>query len=319
MKKSLLSLLLALVPLALLGASGTAIPGGNQATPFIINKPGAYYLAANRVMTNTALPAIEITASGVTLDLNGFNLGYSDVAGTADAILAKSSNIEIRNGSITTAPGRAIYSPNEPENVGMRVIDVRVVDTRGLSLGSKGAWVERSQIFDSRDYAIQIEGWGGTVKDCVVRNVVKAQELGIGISVDYFGTVVGCNVAETAHSGIVGGGGNCTIRNNRVDQANLAQQPTGAGIHLVWSRHSHVSENHINLASGAGIFLMNNSLGCLIEKNLVASTHAAGSQTGYAFVNSFSPTPVLRGNVGFSNAGGFISGAHIDGGGNLSN
>jgi hypothetical protein len=83
--ENLFSLLLAAVPPGLFAASGTAIPGGNQTAPFVIAKPGAYHLAANRVMTATGKPAIEITASDVTLDLNGSTLGYIDSTGAGDA------------------------------------------------------------------------------------------------------------------------------------------------------------------------------------------------------------------------------------------
>jgi hypothetical protein len=318
MNRNVLSFLLAILPLALFGASGTAIPGGNQAASYIINKPGAYYLAASRVMTDTAQPAIQITASDVTLDLNGFTLAYADVAGTGDAILAKGSNIEIRNGSISTVPGHAINSPDEPKTIGMRVIDVRVDDTKGLYLGSEGAWVERCQIFASRGYALVVEGWGGTVKDCVVKKVIKADALGSGISVGNFGTIVGCNVAETAYSGIIVGL-NGNIRNNRVDQANMSLHPAGAGIHLSWAQRSRVSDNFVNLSSAAGIRLMNASAGCFLERNVVTGTYPGGTQTGYGIVIDLSPTTILRGNLGSANGGGFISGTHINGGDNLSN
>ncbi|HEX2100217.1 MAG TPA: hypothetical protein VHF69_06130 [Candidatus Synoicihabitans sp.] len=78
MKNLILSCLLAVLPLSLFAASGTAIPGGNQNTPFVIDKPGAYYLAANRTMTKLNVwAAIEIKADNVTLDLNGFTLGLA--------------------------------------------------------------------------------------------------------------------------------------------------------------------------------------------------------------------------------------------------
>jgi hypothetical protein len=112
MKKLVLSILLTVLPLALFGASGTAIPGGNQAAPFVINKPGAYYLAANRVMTTKgqAVGAIQIDASDVTLDLNGYTLGYVDVDGSGSGILVNGSNVEIRNGSINTCPSMRFTS-----------------------------------------------------------------------------------------------------------------------------------------------------------------------------------------------------------------
>jgi parallel beta-helix repeat protein len=73
-------------------------PGDANST-FRISQPGSYYLTGN-ITGVAAKHGIEITASGVTVDLNGFDL--VGVANSLDGINASVSlrNITIRNGSI---------------------------------------------------------------------------------------------------------------------------------------------------------------------------------------------------------------------------
>ena len=165
MKKLILTLLLAVLPLSSFAASGTAIAGGSQSTPYVINKPGAYYLAANRVMTTLGQAAIQIDASDVTLDLNGYTLSFPNAEGPyTPGIKAKGANIEIRNGSISTIPGSAIHVDGLLENVGLRLIDLRIADSMGIGTGAWGTWVERCQVTDTSGNAIQV-GTGSTEKE----------------------------------------------------------------------------------------------------------------------------------------------------------
>ena len=73
---------------------------GDADSLFRISQPGAYYLTGN-ITGVTALKGIEIAASNVTIDLNGFLL--MGVGGTLDGISASGTrtNITIRNGAIS--------------------------------------------------------------------------------------------------------------------------------------------------------------------------------------------------------------------------
>ena len=65
-----------------------------SALPFAITQRGSYYLATN--LTGGANGGITIRASGVTLDLMGFEL----VGGTGSGISVSGTNIAIRNGTV---------------------------------------------------------------------------------------------------------------------------------------------------------------------------------------------------------------------------
>ncbi len=87
------------------GASGVT---QNSNGGFTITNRGSYYLTSD--LSVTSGNAIVITASNVTLDLNGFTLSSSDANATSDAIVLPSpaTRIAIRNGRI--AGGCAITS-----------------------------------------------------------------------------------------------------------------------------------------------------------------------------------------------------------------
>jgi hypothetical protein len=313
MKKSILSLLLAVLPLALFGASGTAIPGGNQAAPFIINKPGAYYLAANRVMTTKAWAAIQVDASDVTLDLNGFTLSFSDADGDkGNGIVGYGANLEIRNGSITVTPDYAIKAYSS----GLRIIDVRIDDTKGIYSESVAALVERCHIVDSRRFAIFMIGKGSIVKNCVIRNVIREHGIGgVGIEAHNYGEIVGNSINYTAGAGIVCSGWGTMVKSNRIVEANRAHLSSGGGI-VAWGTQMYISGNVIDSAAGQGIWIEDES--CLVDGNVIKGTEKVGMFVGAGIVSNKAST-IVRGNLGSGNPGGLIVGPYTNGGDNLSN
>jgi len=77
---------------------------------FIINQPGSYYLTTNLVAVNSKR-GIQIEASNVTLDLNGFTVfGNSNAYDAIYYPYAATSNSVVRNGLITGwSSGAAVY------------------------------------------------------------------------------------------------------------------------------------------------------------------------------------------------------------------
>src|SRR6476659_10541606 len=81
---------------------------GDADSLFKITQPGSYYLTANVTGVN-AKHGVETAASGVTLDLNGFDL--LGVPGSLDGVLvtlANAINVNVRNGSIRSWGGSGI-------------------------------------------------------------------------------------------------------------------------------------------------------------------------------------------------------------------
>jgi len=167
------------------------------AAPFTISVPGSYYLMTNLVCTVSN--AIAISASGVTLDLNGFTIS-STVANAANggaAILLGSGlrNVTVANGFIqggVTNNGGGVYSGrgfgygifysgNPPVNVLVSRVSVTGCLYNGIylglgystvmescnvatcgSFGIMASTIKQSSAIDCGSYAI----FGDEVSDC---------------------------------------------------------------------------------------------------------------------------------------------------------
>lgn len=149
---------------------------GNATAVHVISTPGSYYLTGN-VTTETLATGITISASNVTLDLNGFTLIRLTGAGGTAISVGGFKGIHIRNGSIaggttqtggvfTTAGWSAgLLSAPSSGNIHVSDLTVRGVQTTGIQT-STGGVVERCQV----------DTCGGTgisaffITDCVVRS-----------------------------------------------------------------------------------------------------------------------------------------------------
>jgi hypothetical protein len=315
MKKLILSCLLAVLPLSLFAATGTAIPGGSQSTPFVIDKPGAYYLAANRTMTTlTTWAAIEIKADNVTLDLNGFTLAFSSSAnqsGHGNGIVVKGDNVEIRNGVVSTTPAYAIFSETGDY---LRLIDLRVLESVGVMARGRSSIVDRCHVSETRGYGLQI-GNGGVARNCTVAEVEKTTwgGGGIGLELGTNAVAVGCIVEYTDWVGIFASAG-ALIQDTRIAHSNREMSATGGGIVLegpsVTIRHSLLSNSN-----GCGILIRPAAIGAVVEETVVRRSAPATPTIGAGIVCQ-NNSATLRNNQGVFNQGGFIVGPYVDAGGN---
>jgi hypothetical protein len=133
--------------------SRTAIT--NTASTYSISVPGSYYLTAN--LTVSSGYGIDIDASGVTLDLNGFTISSTLASASWTGILLEThlSDITIVNGHIcsgVTNNGSGGYSGSGfaagigytsvlPTNVVVSKVSVSGVLSRGINLGTGNATV----------------------------------------------------------------------------------------------------------------------------------------------------------------------------------
>src|SRR5439155_11985384 len=159
---------------------------GDSNSLFKITQPGSYYLTAN--ITGVANKhGIEIVASGVTLDLNGFDLlgapGSLDGVSVTTAIVQ--SNIAVVNGS------------------------VRAWGDEGIDLATFGAVNCRVE----RVLAAFNTGDGiSTGIDSTITNCSAYQNTGRGINAGTGNTVSNCSAAFNGGDGIRTSSG-CTVTN----------------------------------------------------------------------------------------------------------
>ncbi len=98
---------------------------------FAITKPGSYVLRGNIVVKHPNQNALDITASNVTLNLQGFSIIGTGASGTGIGINVVSgvSNVTITNGTVTkmggdgvvVGPNSVVSSVKAMQNVGVGI------------------------------------------------------------------------------------------------------------------------------------------------------------------------------------------------------
>jgi len=169
---------------------------GDANSLFMITQPGSYYLTGN--ITGVAgRHGVEIAASGVTLDLMGFDLsGLPASLDGVSATVSNLTNITVRNGS------------------------VRAWGDEGVDLGTNSA--DNSAVIDVR--ASGNAGSGITTDDgCTITGCSAYNNTGDGILTGFGCTITGCSATNNSANGIVTSS-SCTIT------ACSASSNTGSGI-----------------------------------------------------------------------------------------
>jgi hypothetical protein len=94
--------------------------------PLVIDEPGSYYLTGN-VTAIPDNPAITISASNVTLDLNGFTVSGNMEVADGHGIHVIGSHVTIRNGTVRNADGDGIFCNSGP----LTLLEVNAVHNAG--------------------------------------------------------------------------------------------------------------------------------------------------------------------------------------------
>ncbi len=242
---------------------------GNASSLYVISLPGSYYLSENLNGVN-AKNGIEIAASNVSIDLNGFDVrGLNPpppLAGESlNGITANSSveNIYIHNGTIRDWGGEGIDLVVNSDSV--RIENLRVENNKG---GGIWAWTNAhivgcitrmneedgirvdsgSLVFgctavDNQDDGIEVRS------NSVIRNCVSARNGRNGISI-LNGSLVEGSVSEfNGMHGIDGGTSgvvaHCVARQNGLNGVDL-----GIGATVSNSQASSNDENGIEISAG---------------------------------------------------------------------
>jgi len=106
--------ILAAVPSGLFAVDGVVLisqPGSAQGFPIVISQPGSYRLDSNLVVPDANTTAIQITASNVNLDLNGFGIFGPTVCSGSPATSCTPSGSG--TGVLATNPPSGTSTPGE--------------------------------------------------------------------------------------------------------------------------------------------------------------------------------------------------------------
>ncbi len=211
-------------------------PGDADATPslFKITQPGSYYLAGN-ITGIAGRHGIEIASSGVTLDLNGFDV--VGVAGSLDGVVVTPLNLVnicVRNGSIRSW-GQAGINLLDGATSATNITDIVASANTGVGIRMGfGGVITRCTAYNNT--AGGIGGAAGTV----ITECVAYTNGGDGIS-----TASGCTVSR------------CTVRSNVGDGIDVFNDC------LVIDNDCSLNGN--GAGNGAGIRITGND--CRVEGN----------------------------------------------------
>ena len=207
-------------------------------TPAAILNPGSYVLATNLMQTGPVI-TLAISASDVTVDLNGFRVGNTGTTGACIALTGNVSNVTIRNGS--TSGGEAGVYADSGAAVGILLEDLRIYRSHlsGIVFNhvlARDVIIRRCHVCDvgvttspadvsTAVAGINYRGSACRIDDCSVHNLVNASTgaqtiRGIWVNSTSAGnTVSRCHLSNPfpiGGTGIVMNAGSTVYRDNTV-------------------------------------------------------------------------------------------------------
>ena len=181
---------------------------GDAATKAIstINKSGSFVLSRNIVNSRSGFVALQVNASNVTIDLQGFTISGTSVTG-AGINAAGQSNIVIRNGIVTGCGGPAIVTGNSA-NISA------ITASQNSTSGGAGPSIQAGNGSQLISNGVSASGAGGIScgVGCLAASNVIQGNTGVGLSFlddtgGYVGNVLQGNDASSVGStGQVSGG-----------------------------------------------------------------------------------------------------------------
>jgi len=209
--------------------------------PFTIDTPGSYYLTGNLTSTTRG---IDITASNVTLDLNGFNVSgtshFVEGIGAEGEVGSPLVGIEIKNGTIT-----GFENSIELNNVNQSTIkNIRCsgADEVGILLSGtsgecNGNSISYCHVSETGSASIRLRvGFEGqcnrnSITHCIIRDCLT------------YGIILSAGEGEVSGNIV----GNNIIRNI----SKAPNQSDTAGIRLYKVEETRVEGNHISQISNS--------------------------------------------------------------------
>jgi hypothetical protein len=183
-------------------AAGNVTPGDAAGYPITISESGSYVLTSNLTVGSLALGAIDVTASEVTIDLNGFTVsGTSSCSGYGPTLACGSPTGP--SGITSSADGTVVRNGF-----------VRGFGTNGVYLAN-GCRIEDVTATQSRAYGVRAG------RGCVVSGVIGNRNGFAGIYVDYGSLAVQSSARGNGLQGILAQPGSsvqtCAAHGNDTD------------------------------------------------------------------------------------------------------
>ena len=278
---------------------------GDASAQFRIGTQGSYYLTGN-ILPLANKDGISVEASGVTIDLNGFVVGFnpnSPLAGSGVGIKSFVSTTTVRNGSVHGWAGG-----------GLRLGTAARVESVSVAGNGDGIYVQTaSVIVDSVTRGNQgtgiAAGYGSVIRNCTaVQNggqgirangshishcaAVKNGGDGIaaaGEAIVENNTCDGNGTGTVASAGISASGNGNRIENNNTTNNDVGISVTGTG--------TVIEANHVRNNTGPGIEVTTVNGRNVIIRNVAGNnvnsytSIASGNQVGPIDTNFTATSP----------------------------
>jgi len=248
---------------------------GDADSLFKITQRGSYYLTGN--ITGVAgKHGIEIIVSGVTLDLNGFDLVGVAGMGAFDGVsvsLNNLTNIAVVNGSVRSWGAEGVDLGT------FTAINCRVADLLASGNAGVGIYVGSGCTVTNCSASGNIGTGIGATSGCAVTNCTAHDNSGSGISVNSGCTVTNCSSFFNTLDGIFCAS-SCQIRDNTC--SINGNGGSGAGIHALGN------DNRID---GNNCASANRGIDVDFAGNIIIRNSCSGNTTNYDIIagNRYGP------------------------------
>lgn len=240
-------------------------------TPIVISEPGSYYLAEN-IQGLPNQHGIEITASGVTLDLRGFRIVGNQEVGSNNGIHlgAGVRNVSISGGTITGFFGHAIE--------GSTAASLRISDVNASFNGAAGFRCGDASVI-SRCVAQSNTGHGFDLGSGCTVSDSTASSCDDGFAIGPAGQARGCTAEDNSDDGFRLDDGaiaaNCTSRSNGGDGFDLSDSAATECVASLNQTNGFLVARSTLRASTAQF---NTVYGINADESIVDSCHALRNQ-----------------------------------------
>ncbi len=239
----------------------------------VITIPGSYFLASNLTCTESG---ITISASNVSLDLNGFTISGDGYVGDRGIYINSNvSNVEIKNGTVRNFGDGIFTSYSNTSDI--RIVGVRVIENThiGISVTVPGCLVQDSIVENNRGIYAIFAGNYATIKNNIVHN-----NQGWGIFVSWHCLITGNSITANNQADDPDWGGLRIYGGNYV-KGNLLTNNRSKNIYA-YNVDNVIEENVLTRSTGYGIYFVGSG-------NFYANNRASGNSSG-AFYNASSQT-----------------------------
>ncbi len=276
--------------------------------PILIDQPGSYYLQ-EPILGFHSQHAIHITASDVTLDLNGYTITANTEVGSLNGIEIASTldNIHIFNGALEFFP----IGINAEDDTGVRIEDVYASSCQ-TGFSTNGATLVRCHALASFTRGFMAGEDGSVYRDCVADGSLNQD----GFTSNGASSFIGCTANNNADVGIDTAAGSliqsCIVNDNMDDGIDAAGRTLIIDCMLrgndddgiVAGSACHIQRCVIETSGSDGIALT--SSGSVVRECTIRSSTRHG-----VFLNTASHV-VLNNTIHFSGNGSLGAGVHAD-------